>query len=163
MSTIKTIVNVGIADTKIVQSPNGIRTLGLGSCIGTVLYDEKREIAGLSHILLPDSSQAKADNFNPRKYADTAIPQLLEMLQENGARNIKAKMAGGAQMFQVGKGTSFMRIGDKNIEAVQEALRKLNIQIIASDVGGNLGRTIEFDPSTTKLSIRKRNHEIFTI
>ncbi|GIO21990.1 chemotaxis protein CheD [Oceanobacillus sp. J11TS1] len=163
MSITKTIVNVGIADTKTVQTPANIRTLGLGSCVGTVLYDEKRQIAGLSHILLPDSSQAKTSNFNPMKYADTAIPQLLEMLQVKGARNIKAKMAGGAQMFQTGKGTSFMRIGDKNIEAVQEALRKSNIRIVSSDVGGNVGRTIEFDPSTSMLSIRKRNHDIYTI
>ncbi|GGP12413.1 chemotaxis protein CheD [Oceanobacillus neutriphilus] len=163
MTITKTIVNVGIADTKTVRHPNTIRTLGLGSCIGTVLYDEKRGIAGLSHILLPNSSQARAANSNPMKYADTAIPQLLKMLQEQGARNIKAKMAGGAQMFQAGKGTSFMRIGDKNIEAVQEALRKLNIRIVSSDVGGNLGRTIEFDPGSSKLSIRKRNHDIYTI
>lgn len=66
-------------------------------------------------------------------------------------------------MFQVGKGTSFMRIGDKNIEAVQDALRKLNIKVVSSDVGGNLGRTIEFDPVTSKLSIRKRNQNVFTI
>ena len=163
MSITKTIVNVGIADTKIVRSPNTIRTLGLGSCIGTVLYDERRGIAGLSHILLPDSSQARAGSISEMKYADTAIPQLLEMLQEQGARNMKAKMAGGAQMFQVGKGTSFMRIGDKNIEAVQDALRKLNIKVVSSYVGGNLGRTIEFDPVTSKLSIRKRNQDVFTI
>ncbi|WP_080874736.1 chemotaxis protein CheD [Oceanobacillus timonensis] len=163
MSAMKTIVNVGIADTKTVHAPDTIRTLGLGSCIGTVLYDERQGIAGLSHVLLPDSGQAKAGTINPMKYADTAIPQLIEMLLELGAVSIKAKMAGGAQMFQVGKGTSFMRIGDKNIEAVQEALRKSNIKIVSSDVGGNLGRTIEFDPVTSKLSVRKRNHDIFTI
>ncbi|MFD1067550.1 chemotaxis protein CheD [Oceanobacillus locisalsi] len=163
MHTMKTIVNVGIADTKTVTAPDTIRTLGLGSCIGTVLYDERQGIAGLSHVLLPDSSQAKAGNINLMKYADTAIPQLLEMLQELGAKNIKAKIAGGAQMFQIGQGTSFMRIGDKNMEAVQGALRKSNISIVSSDVGGNLGRTIEFDPTTSILSVRKRNHDVFTI
>lgn len=103
MSITKTIVNVGIADTKIVRSPNTIRTLGLGSCIGTVLYDERRGIAGLSHILLPDSSQAKAGSISEMKYADTAIPQLLEMLQEQGARNMKAKMAGERKCFRLVK------------------------------------------------------------
>lgn len=163
MSSVKTIVNVGIADSNTIKAPNTIRTLGLGSCVGTVLYDANREVAGLSHILLPDSSQAKAGDFNLMKYADTAIPDLLKMLQRMGARQIKAKIAGGAQMFQVGTGTSFMRIGDKNVQAVRNALKELNIPIVASDVGGNLGRTIEFDPVSCELSIRKRNHDIYTI
>ena len=36
-----------------------IRTSGLGSCVGVVLYDEAKKIAGMVHIMLPDSSLGK--------------------------------------------------------------------------------------------------------
>lgn len=37
------VVKVGIADYHIVQAPQLIRTSGLGSCVGVVLYDQKRK------------------------------------------------------------------------------------------------------------------------
>ena len=35
------VVKVGIADMNIVKAPDTIRTSGLGSCVGVVLYDER--------------------------------------------------------------------------------------------------------------------------
>ena len=52
------VANVGIADYKIIKSPDQIMTVGLGSCCGVVIYDEINKIAGLVHILL---SEAKTD------------------------------------------------------------------------------------------------------
>ena len=49
------IVKVGIADMNIVRTPSVIRTAGLGSCVGVVLYDLRKEIAGMVHVMLPDS------------------------------------------------------------------------------------------------------------
>ena len=43
-------IRVGIADMNICQSPDKITTIGLGSCIGAVLYDSNTRIAGLVHI-----------------------------------------------------------------------------------------------------------------
>lgn len=165
MSSMSTVVKVGIADLNVVTEPDTIRTSGLGSCVGVVIYDELKKIAGLSHVLLPDSSLTKQTNFNKYKYADTAIPVLIEKLVKKGARKyaLKSKIAGGAQMFKLSTGSDMMRIGSRNIDAVKFALRKQQIPIIASDVGGNVGRTIEFDPSTSKLKIRKVNQEEFYI
>lgn len=36
------VVKVGIADMNIIKPPYTIRTTGLGSCVGVVIYDEKR-------------------------------------------------------------------------------------------------------------------------
>ncbi len=36
---IETVVRVGIADMDVVKAPNSIRTAGLGSCVGVVIYD----------------------------------------------------------------------------------------------------------------------------
>ncbi len=154
----KTVVRVGIADMNIVQAPNTIRTSGLGSCVGVVLYDEVRKIAGLLHVMLPDSSLGRSDKLNAAKFADTGIYSLMEMLKAEGARplSLKAKIAGGSQMFQFGSSDS-IRIGPRNVEAVKTELARLNIPIMAEDTGGSSGRTIEFDPITSLLSIRTVN------
>ncbi|WNS77198.1 chemotaxis protein CheD [Bacillus sp. DTU_2020_1000418_1_SI_GHA_SEK_038] len=155
----KEVIKVGIADMNIVKTPNTIRTSGLGSCVGVVVYDQQREIAGLSHIMLPDSNLAKAGNINTAKYADTAVKDLVSKLIQNGARaySLKAKIAGGAQMFQFSSGSDIMRIGPRNVDAVKAELAALKISIVSEDVGGNSGRTIEFDPQTCILHIRTVN------
>lgn len=159
------VVKVGIADLKIVKAPNTIRTSGLGSCVGVILYDEGKFIAGLAHIMLPESSLAKLGTLNKAKYADTAIEELLNQLLLNGARKgfIKAKIAGGAQMFQFVSSNDMMRIGPRNVEAVKNELKRLRIQLVAEDVGGSNGRTIDFNPKTSVLTVRTVNlgvHEI---
>lgn len=159
MSNLKKVIRVGISDLNIATSPSTIRTSGLGSCVGAVIYDLQKKVGGLAHIMLPDSNLTKQGNVNEYKFADTAIPILIERLCENGARKhaLKAKMAGGAQMFQFSSSTNVMRIGERNIAAVEEQLQSRRIPIVASDVGGKWGRTIEFDPGTGELNIRAVN------
>lgn len=56
-------------------------------------------------------------------------------------------------------GTSdFMRIGERNVEATKKALEKEKIPLIAQDVGGNYGRSIEFCTASGKLYIRTIEH-----
>ncbi|MGP4107007.1 chemotaxis protein CheD [Virgibacillus sp. L01] len=159
MGDTQTIVKVGIADLNIVNTPHIIRTSGLGSCVGVVLYDLSRQVAGLAHVMLPDSSLAKKSNLNEFKYADTAIDYLVYELCTKGARKyaLQAKLAGGAQMFQFESSNDLMRIGPRNVQAVQEKLGQYRIPVIAMDVGGNSGRTIDFDPATGNLKIRTVN------
>lgn len=161
MSDTQTIISVGIAEANIVTAPDLIRTSGLGSCVGAVVYDSKKKIAGLAHVLLPDSSLTRQATFNKYKYADTALPALIAQLTEAGGRmnQMKAKLAGGAQMFQFTSNSDIMRIGPRNVEAVQNILQQYHIPIVSSDVGGSAGRTIEFDPATCKMKIRKVNKE----
>ncbi|MFF2499183.1 chemotaxis protein CheD [Peribacillus sp. NPDC058075] len=150
------VVKVGIADMNIIKPPYTIRTSGLGSCVGVVIYDEKKEIAGLAHIMLPDSSLTKSGQINAAKFADTAIKELVRLLVKEGARMpfLKAKLAGGAQMFQFASGEDLMRIGPRNVEAVRKELSDLRIRVVAEDVGENSGRTIEFNLSDCLLNIR---------
>ncbi|MDP4154932.1 MAG: chemotaxis protein CheD [Bacillota bacterium] len=147
---------VGIADMRFVKAPDRIRTSGLGSCVGLVIYDLDKKLAGLAHVMLPESSLSKVTGFNPAKYADTAVEVLVSKLLANGARRyaLKAKMAGGAQMFQFATNNEMMRIGPRNVEAIKRELERLKITLITEDVGGNSGRTIEFDPHGGLLSIK---------
>ncbi|MCA1009257.1 chemotaxis protein CheD [Halobacillus halophilus] len=154
-------IKVGIADLKVTKSSEKLRTSGLGSCVGIVLYDGSLQAAGMAHIMLPDSSLARKGEFNRSKYADTAIEDLFIKLRRAGADSfrLKAKIAGGAQMFQFTPASEMMRIGPRNVEAVTKKLTSLRIPIEAQDVGGQSGRTIEFNPLTSNLHIKTVNKE----
>ena len=138
------LIKVGMADLKSGKNPDSIISYGLGSCIGIALYDAQTRVGGLAHIMLPDSNQARATD-NKAKFADTALPVLLEQVIALGASKsrITAKIAGGSQMFTFAQATDVMRIGDRNVEAVREMLKNLSIRLVADDVGGNYGRTVE--------------------
>lgn len=148
-------IRVGIADLNVAVTPGKLITVGLGSCVGIALYDSASKIGGLAHIMLPDSTQF-TNVANPFKFADLSIPILLDRLQKLGAnpRNIKAKIAGGASMFSFTDKSMMMDIGNRNCSAVKIALNKLNIPLMAEDVGGNRGRTMILDSESGVVQIR---------
>ena len=88
-------LRVGIADYKVGKAPQQIISYGLGSCIGISLYDPQTKVGGLVHIMLPDSTQARAHE-NHAKFADTGVPLLLgEVLKLGAAKSrLVAKIAG---------------------------------------------------------------------
>ncbi|MGD9559826.1 MAG: chemotaxis protein CheD [Oscillospiraceae bacterium] len=148
-------ITIGIADLNVARPPDTLVTYALGSCVGICLYDEVAKVAGLSHILLPSSAQMPG-NKTPMKFADTAIPMLMVKMQAMGARqaNLKAKIAGGAQMFAAMGNASIANIGARNVAAVKETLARLRIPIVKEDTGSNYGRTLLFSPEDCKMVIR---------
>ena len=97
VATMGEMIKVGMADLNICIAPDALTTLGLGSCVGVALYDAQMRIAGLVHIMLPDSSKVR-QNENKAKFADTGIELLIERMKERGAavNRLTAKIAGGA-------------------------------------------------------------------
>lgn len=149
------IIKVGMADYKIGKAPDSLTTIGLGSCVGVVIYDSISKIAGLAHVMLPYCMDIK-ENFNVAKYADTAIPKVIEELTARGClkSRLKAKMAGGSQMFAFENTNEILKIGVRNSIACKEILDKLRIPILSQDIGGNQGRTIIFDIISEVLQIK---------
>jgi chemotaxis protein CheD len=151
------IIKVGMADLKVVLGKDEIlKTTGLGSCVGVILFDPKNRVSGMAHVMLPASSIARDGVVNIAKYADTAIPDMIDRMISLGANKgrLIAKLAGGAQMFAFGGTSDTMRIGPRNVETCKEILSNLNIPIHAEDTGANYGRTIEFHCATGMLLIR---------
>lgn len=162
------IVNVGVAEYFVTHNPHTLASYGLGSCVGVALYDDKRNIGGLAHIMLPDS-KSMTKKGNPGKFADTSIKAMVEEMERLGSKrwDIKAKIAGGACMFTIPGATNprnvpgpclGMQIGERNIEAAKAALKELKIQILAEDTGGNYGRTMRFNISDGKVIISSIKH-----
>ncbi|MFX0548843.1 chemotaxis protein CheD [Hathewaya histolytica] len=148
-------IRVGIADLNVGENPDQLITVGLGSCVGIVIYDGYKKIGGLAHIMLPDSTQF-LNVTNEMKFANLAIPILIDKLIYKGAikRNLKAKIAGGASMFNFADKSMIMDIGNRNCIAVKKTLKESGIPIISEDIGGNKGRTVTFDTSNGLFKIR---------
>jgi chemotaxis protein CheD len=133
-------------------------SLGLGSCIGLALVDQRRGIAGLAHIMLPE---ALAGGGPVGKFADLAVPELVAQTTALGTSRpmLKAVLVGGAQMFALG-GSGAMDIGVRNDTAVRAALVKERITVVAAETGGSKGRTIRVTPGGSVLSKEAGGAEI---
>lgn len=118
-------------------------SIGLGSCVAVMIYDKKRGIGTMAHVMLPDNG-GKCDR--PGKYANTAIPILINELIQAGCqkRSLEAKIAGGASMFKSFKGN--LDIGERNAAALRDLLQKHSIPIVGEDIGGTSGRSIHYFP-----------------
>lgn len=157
------VVRLGIGEGAVVSEPRCIRTTGLGSCVGLVLFDPVCHIAGMVHVMLPD--EPRQMDFPAPKYALTAVPWLVNEMTRAGAivTHLVAKMAGGSQMFVSAGKTDILRVGPRNIKAIEETLETLHISVVAADVGGSIGRTIEFDSVTGALTVKTAKNGTYTI
>lgn len=117
--------------------------IGLGSCIGLALLDRRAKIAGLAHVMLPESPSGDGKAVQPGKFADLAVPALVEALQAEGAmkHRLEAVIVGGAQMFALGRGSG-QDIGARNQVAVRAELDRLRIPVRAAATGGGKGRSM---------------------
>ncbi len=132
-----------------VAHKEGILLTLLGSCIGLALYDRRRKVGGLAHIVLP---QSRGPVELPGKFVDTAIPALMTQMEQLAGETIKpaAKIAGGANMFAA---NAARNIGQENVAATERWLKEFGIPVIASDCGGEKGRRMSLDVSSGQVVI----------
>jgi chemotaxis protein CheD len=136
----------------------------LGSCVGVILYDKVKRIAGLAHVYLPESrlslKRPPAADDKPLdlalKYADLLIPRLFEELRERGAepRRILTYVVGGAMLFDFPDDSS-LNVGLRNLEKTREALRALGLRFLEVKVGGRRGRKVNFNVATGDLEVQE--------
>ena len=149
-----TSILVTMGEMRVSSDENAVLTcLGLGSCIGLAIYDSTSRLGGLAHIVLPSS--VGSNPGGPGKYADTAVPGLIEEMVALGAnrRTMVARMVGGAQM-SMSKGLSdVFKTGQRNAEATIEALGSTRLRLKAKEIGGHNGRSMRLFVSTGKLTV----------
>ena len=121
----------------------------LGSCIGLAIYSRKRKLAAVAHIVLPYAEGREGSNA---KFADQAIPTMLESLASEGVNQaeLRAKLAGGANVLGA---AGPMQIGKQNYAAVTKILEGQKIRVVAKDVGGHESRKITFNCATGELRV----------
>ena len=150
---------IGMGEIGSAHDTGVLRTF-VGSCVGVALYNPHLKIACLAHIMLPES---KGRSGQPGKFADTAIPEMIQQLNQlSHGQTVRwsAKMAGGAKMFAFQSG---MTVGDQNILAVEHILGDLDIPLLGKCCGGTLGRRIALDVATGTMTIETMGGEPETI
>lgn len=150
-------VTVGIADLK--HSPDAgdrLITYALGSCLGVTVYDPVAHVAGLLHLMMPDSSiDAASAAANPFKFVDTGVPLLFKKAYELGAKKERliVKVAGGANPLGA-DGDDYFQIGRRNMTALRKLLFRNGVLIRAEDVGGTGSRTMSIDVATGEVALK---------
>jgi chemotaxis protein CheD len=148
---------VGIAAVRTGGPGEVLAAIGLGSCVAVAIRDRSRKRGSLAHIMLPQQNDGRRrPGENLCKYADVAVPEAVRALELVGCRrsDMEAKIAGGASIFDLGRGAECADIGSRNVEAVIRALGEQGIPLLGSDVGGREGRTVEFSVDSGVLVVK---------
>ena len=147
--------NVGIGEMIVSDSPDDLLVApNLGSCVGVAIYDHAHRRGALIHCLLPSSkadAQKAADR--PCMYVDTGVALLIDSLLRRGASKsgLKVFAAGGSAINDT-KGV--FEIGNRNITILRKLLWKNNILLTASDLGGEVSRTLALCISTGRVVLK---------
>jgi chemotaxis protein CheD len=137
-----------IGDVKAFNRPVVMKCHGLGSCIGLFVKDRVTGITAGAHIFMPE---ACSNNFQDKPYAvQEAVNVMLSKMKALGSDllTLRAKVVGGANLF-----AGLYDIGALNIQGVKEHLLKHKIFIAATDVGGSISRTAQFEAHSEKLVV----------
>lgn len=154
---------VGISDGKVSVDGTPLVTYALGSCVAVCAFNAASKVAGLLHIMLPDSSldlRKAADN--PCMFADTGVAYLLAELSRRGSppKGLSIRLAGGAQVMN---DAGLFSIGKRNYTAVRKSLWKAGLMVDGEAVGGEVSRTVRLDPSSGRVVVREGGGREFEI
>ncbi len=152
---------VGLAEMRIsAESGDVLITHSLGSCLGVVLHDPITAVGAMLHAMLPLSTiNPEKAAANPYMFVDTGVPRLLTEFFKAGGRkqNMVVKVAGGAAIGALDRGTDFFAIGSRNMVVFRKVLWKNGLMIKAADVGGSRPRTVSLAIGTGEMLIRSDN------
>jgi chemotaxis receptor (MCP) glutamine deamidase CheD/ActR/RegA family two-component response regulator len=146
---------LGMGALEVTNEPGRIlKIFALGSCVGLTMICPGSKTIGMAHVVLPNSTtDLKKSEALPGYFADSAVSHMLSMMKKNGCsgKKIYAKIAGGAKTkVDIG---DYFGVGQRNSIAVKAALLKQGVKVVASDIGGNISRTVSIQTGKTKVSI----------
>ena len=176
---------VGIAQAYVDSGKTVFTARALGSCVAVAIYSPFTKVGGMAHVLLPGnadkndmaakdralhSSSGRVSSGQVARRADEAVSYLVSQIEQKnrisyGDRQfvLRAKIAGGAELFPRARSSGSIPVGPKNVQSVKEALNLRNITLKSEDVGGNWGRTVSFYLDTAKMVIKKINGDTIEI
>lgn len=142
----------GIGEMVVTGDPGAILVAyGLGSCVALSVWDPRTRVAGLAHFMLPSGPTVATP---PVKFVDGGMRTFLDAFTSAGGNLARGlfKAAGGAAMLTVSIGT--LEIGRRNAGAVAAALAGAGLRLHASDLGGNVGRTVQLEAGSGRFIVK---------
>lgn len=121
-----------------------VLTTVLGSCVAACVFDPIAKVGGMNHILLPGEAKISAD-VQSNMYGSNLMELLLNDLYKKGAvkRRMEVKLFGGAMLAE-----NSLDAGRRNVEFILNYTRTEGLNVVTENLGGSLGRRVEFHPST---------------
>jgi chemotaxis protein CheD len=152
---------VGIGEFAVASGRDDVVvTHALGSCIAVCIWDPSTLVAGLLHLLLPDSRiNPQRAREQPAAFADTGIPLLFQSAYSRGLQKNRClvRLVGGAEV--AGSGATF-DIGKRNILAAKNILWRNGVLIKGEDVGGKAVRTVNFFAADGRVQISSGREQV---
>jgi chemotaxis protein CheD len=143
---------VGISELEVARAPATLTAVALGSCVGVLVHDPVAQVGGLAH------GRPRADA--PGRFAPTAVAALLDGIVALGAEpsRLTARLVGGASMFAQLQPAGTIQVGERNVHAVREALHRHSVRVVGEAVGGDFGRSVDFDLATGRVVVTSYAH-----
>jgi chemotaxis protein CheD len=159
-------VAVGVGELAL--SPPADRILvahSLGSCIGVAILDRRTGNGGLMHCQLPSRNvfgSASTQRQLPARFADEGLSLMLRRMEiAPGAKDrFTVVLAGGSSVLDP---NGHFRIGERNLTMVRKVLWSYGLMVRASDVGGDVPRTLSIHMADGRIAIWSRGRETVAI
>lgn len=141
-------IYISQGDYAIDGGPEAVISTLLGSCIAVCIWDPRRGIGGMNHVLFVDETKGSSGAYG---YGVNAMELLINGLCRLGAdrKNLSAKVFGGARMID-----GLSDSGARNAGFVNDFLARESIHQTGSDIGGTRARRIEFWPGTGRARVK---------
>ncbi|MGZ8172314.1 MULTISPECIES: chemotaxis protein CheD [Methylobacter] len=136
----------------------------LGSCVAACLYDPVNRVIGMNHFLLAQQHSARNAALlgsEGGRYGIHAMELLINQMLKQGAQriHIKAKAFGGGDVLKLGNELrGGQSIGAVNCEFIKTFLRTEHIPLVASSLGGHIGRNIFFLANDFSVYVKSIEH-----
>ncbi len=138
----------------------------LGSCVAACLYDPVNRVIGMNHFLLAGNVNKHDQYFlsEAGRYGINAMELLINEMMKLGAKRnlLKAKAFGGAHVLRA-IDSGFTGIPETNVRFIKTFLFTENIEMVTSDLGGEVGRKIFFFNGDYRVLLKKLDSSTATM
>ena len=136
-----------------VSNENLVIMTVLGSCIAACIWDNRANVGGMNHFMLPDGDTSDGGG----RYGSYAMELLINEMLKAGARreSLQAKIFGGGQVMH---SFTAMNVGERNTDFVINYLQTERIPIVSKDVLDIYPRKVCFFPVTGKALVKRLAH-----
>ena len=150
---------VQVGDMKVGVKGDEIVTHALGSCLGLMIYDPVAQVGGMLHAMLPLSRiNPEKAAANPYMFVDKGVPILFKEVYGLGGLKGRLIVKAAGCGSPLGQNEMF-KIGERNYTVLKKMLWKNGVLMKAEEIGGSISRTVNFDISTGRVTIKSGRQE----
>ena len=148
------------AELYVALSPTIISTV-LGSCVAVTMYSRRTGLAAMCHAILPQCMEGECPDGQcswRAKYLNCILPEMVKIFREKGVRpaDIETGVFGGATVLSSLYVINVEQtVGWRNMRVGLSQLKELGIRVSVRNLGGTVGRKIQFETDSGRVVVKK--------